>query len=322
MSINQNWVKVLFANSFSQPIVVAGPPTANGSEPVLVRIRNIDQKGFEVRLQEWDYQDKIHDKETFSYMVMEKGAFALNNGAKVEAGSFNGSSSFTKINLQQPYNSTPVILAQVITENATAAVTGRISNVNQTSFEYLLQEQEKNSAAHATESIGYIAWEPGQGEFNNMVYEVGTTTDSVTHAWKTVTFQPAFPDLPLFIAAMQTTEGTDTAAVRYQNMSQTKTQIKIEEEQSNDSEVDHTSEVVGYLAIGEKTATTTTTPSSDTGTSALPWSLKYVDSEETERVYRPAINAFDGDPTTFWHTAWSSSTPSCPHEIQINLGAT
>ena len=66
---------------------------------------------------------------------------------------------------------------------------------------------------------------------------------------------------------------------------------------------------------------TTPTPS-DSGTSALPWSLKYADSEEIERVYKPAIYAFDGDPTTFWHTAWSSSTPSCPHEIQINLGAT
>ena len=255
-----------------------------------MRIRNIDQKGFEVRLQEWDYQDGNHAAETFSYIVMEKGTFALNNGAKVEAGSFNGSSSFQKINLQQPYNFTPVILSQVITENATAAVTGRISNVNQTSFEYMLQEQEKNSAAHPTETIGYIAWEPGQGEFNNMVYEVGTTTDSISHAWKDSHFPAEFPDLPLFIAAMQTTDGSDTAAVRYQNMSQTKTQIKIEEEQSNDSEIDHTSEVVGYLAIGEKTAGTAHHLHSTTGRKWLliqPWSLNYVDSEEIEREYKP-----------------------------------
>ena len=189
MSINQNWVKVLFDNTFSQPIVVAGPATANENEPVLVRIRNIDNKGFEVRLQEWDYQNGIHAAETFSYIVMERGTFVLNNGAKVEAGSFTGSSSLEKVNLQLPYNFTPVILSQVITENDAAAVTGRIANVNQTSFEYMLQEQEKNSTSHPTETIGYIAWEPGKGEIDNMVFEAGTTSDSISDSWKDLTFK-------------------------------------------------------------------------------------------------------------------------------------
>ncbi len=253
VSIDQSWVKVLFDNKFNQPIVVAGPPTFNGSQPVLVRIRNIDQKGFEIRLQEWDYQDRNHVVETFSYIVMEKGTFVLNNGAKVEAGSLSGTNSFEKVNLQQPYNSTPVILSQVITENDTSAVTGRIVNVNQTSFEYMLQEQEKNSTSHSNETIGYIAWEPGNGEIDNMVFEAGTTSNSIGDAWKEITFNAQFPDLPFFIAGMQTTDGSDPAAVRMQNMSRTKSQIKIEEEKSKDSEIVHTSEVVGYLAIGNKT---------------------------------------------------------------------
>ena len=50
------------------------------------------------------------------------------------------------------------------------------------------------------------------------------------------------------------------------------------------------------------------------------WSLKYVDSEEVNYVYKPAINAFDGDPSTIWHTQWYSAAPRPPHEIQINLG--
>ena len=223
MSINQTWVKVLFANTFSQPIVVAGPPTANENEPVLVRIRNIDKKGFEVRLQEWAYQNGTHAAETFSYIVMEKGTFTLNNGTKVEAGTFTGSSSSQKISLQQSYNSTPVILSQVITEKETDAVTGRISNTGQTSFEYMLQEQEKNSTSHSTETIGYIAWEPGQGEIGNMVYEAVNSTSSFGDAWKDITFKTTFPDLPFFIAGMQTTNGGDPAAVRTQNMSKTKT---------------------------------------------------------------------------------------------------
>ena len=59
-----------------------------------------------------------------------------------------------------------------------------------------------------------------------------------------------FTDLPFFIAGMQTYAGGDTATVRSQNMSTMATQIRIEEEQSKDSEVNHTKEVVGYFTIG------------------------------------------------------------------------
>jgi hypothetical protein len=51
------------------------------------------------------------------------------------------------------------------------------------------------------------------------------------------------------------------------------------------------------------------------------WSLKYVDSQQSGNA---AINAFDDDSSSIWHTAWSSSTgastTALPHEIQINLG--
>jgi PKD repeat protein len=53
------------------------------------------------------------------------------------------------------------------------------------------------------------------------------------------------------------------------------------------------------------------------------WSLHYVDSEELDAnaPATPAVNAFDGDPDTFWHTEWYDGGPGYPHELQINLGA-
>jgi peptidoglycan/xylan/chitin deacetylase (PgdA/CDA1 family) len=71
-----------------------------------------------------------------------------------------------------------------------------------------------------------------------------------------------------------------------------------------------------------KTAALTVTSSSTL--SVLPttsWSLNYVDSQETAAEDGRAVNAFDGNPATFWHTQWSSSSPATPHEIQIDLGA-
>ena len=55
------------------------------------------------------------------------------------------------------------------------------------------------------------------------------------------------------------------------------------------------------------------------------WNLCYVDSEEVYREDGRAVNAFDGDPNTFWHSAWSDGNPppnkrELPHWIEIDLG--
>jgi photosystem II stability/assembly factor-like uncharacterized protein len=50
------------------------------------------------------------------------------------------------------------------------------------------------------------------------------------------------------------------------------------------------------------------------------WSLIYTDSEETTGEDGKAINAFDGNPDTFWHTEWYYREPGQPHELQIDLG--
>ena len=52
------------------------------------------------------------------------------------------------------------------------------------------------------------------------------------------------------------------------------------------------------------------------------WRLWYVDSEETGGENGVAEHAFDGSPSTRWHTQWLGGSPPPPHEIQIDLGAT
>ncbi|WP_229070662.1 TIM-barrel domain-containing protein [Actinoplanes sp. DH11] len=63
------------------------------------------------------------------------------------------------------------------------------------------------------------------------------------------------------------------------------------------------------------------------GTTAPPiprdtWRLVHADSEETTAENAGATRAFDGDPATTWHTAWSAAPAPLPHEIQLDLGAT
>ena len=53
------------------------------------------------------------------------------------------------------------------------------------------------------------------------------------------------------------------------------------------------------------------------------WTLEYVDSEElVSSWYNPAVYAFDGNASTFWHTEWYYTEPGYPHEIQIDLEGT
>ncbi|MEU6898070.1 TIM-barrel domain-containing protein [Streptomyces virginiae] len=74
-------------------------------------------------------------------------------------------------------------------------------------------------------------------------------------------------------------------------------------------------------------ATGTTLPAAESLPASAPidrtgWSLVHADSQETAAENGAAAGAFDGNPATMWHTAWSSPKPApLPHEIQIDLGA-
>src|SRR5215467_10790568 len=65
-------------------------------------------------------------------------------------------------------------------------------------------------------------------------------------------------------------------------------------------------------------------PSSSYAQTIIPhtgWTLKFVDSQETDTGNYLATNSFDNNTSTFWHTQWFNAQPPPPHEIQINLGA-
>ena len=53
----------------------------------------------------------------------------------------------------------------------------------------------------------------------------------------------------MLLADMQTTNNIDTSALRVQQLTATGFQVKVEEEQSKDSEVTHPAETVGYIAL-------------------------------------------------------------------------
>jgi hypothetical protein len=114
-----------------------------------------------------------------------------------------------------------------------------------------MQEQEGNPKDHKAEKIAYVAWEPSSGQIGDITYVVGKTADQVKHKNYSVQFTEPFTSSPAFIADMQTTDGGDTANVRFSSKTDHSVNVLIDEEQSRDTETKHTTEVVGYMVFNQ-----------------------------------------------------------------------
>ncbi|MEM6316048.1 MAG: Ig-like domain-containing protein [Bacteroidota bacterium] len=71
VSATHQWVRVMTQNNFHNPVVIAGVPSLVGAQAGIVRVRNVQPNGFEVRFEEWSYLDGSHVAETIPYLVME-----------------------------------------------------------------------------------------------------------------------------------------------------------------------------------------------------------------------------------------------------------
>ena len=249
ISIDHNWTTIYLRYPFIDPIVIAKPLSLNEDDPAVVRIRNVEPGGFEIRLQEWEYLDGVHAQEKVSFLVMERGSYILEDWTRVEAGTFEADNTkrFGIVTFHQPFETEPVVMGAVISFDESDTVTGRIRGITMGGFEYRMQEQELNPQVHATETISYIAWEPSSGTLDGLAFEINRTADVVRHAFHTISFDQEFMNIPMFFADMQTTGGSDTANVRWQNNDAFGVDVQIDEELSRDKEINHTTEVVGYM---------------------------------------------------------------------------
>jgi hypothetical protein len=71
--VDGDWGRVSLASTFQDPVVIAGPAGFNDAAPGVIRLRNVDATGFDIKFAEWDYLNGVHLEETVSYIVMEKG---------------------------------------------------------------------------------------------------------------------------------------------------------------------------------------------------------------------------------------------------------
>jgi len=213
VNVGSEWATVTFQHSFANPVVIVGPPTYHGHDPGVVRIRNVNSNSFELRIQEWNYNNGFHVTESVSWMVVEAGDHTLPDGTVWEAGVYemDGTNRWNEIPLSHKMGMPPVILQTVQSLNGADVVTTRLTSVNGYEFMSAFQEEEARNEGHTVETVGYLA-------------------------------VPIVSQCPVGIVSIDHNFG---------KLGEGLPELFLEEERSRDSEMRHVHEDVGYVVLGQ-----------------------------------------------------------------------
>ena len=251
IDVTHVWKTINLPNNFVNPVVVAGGATRDGGHQGVVRVRSVTNNSFQIRFQEWDYRDGRHTTEDIGFLVIEAGVHRLTDGTNLVAGSVDlTNESFRTTAFGTTFVTPPLIISQVMTNNDPAAVTERIRNVSTEDFQIQLNEEEAADRLHGTEQVGFVAIDTGIATSGNISLNALKTGNTVTHRNSTINFGSIDGAVnPVVLSDMQTRDGRDAATVRHRSQTSTSVTVFVEEEGSRDSELGHTTEVVGVLAM-------------------------------------------------------------------------
>ncbi|MEM7366267.1 MAG: LamG-like jellyroll fold domain-containing protein, partial [Pseudomonadota bacterium] len=240
------WHTVTFEDVIEDAVVVMGPLERNGGHDATVHVRNVTDTGFEFQINEWSYHDGWHMTEGVSWMAISEGTHELASGATIAAGSTQSSSNLNSsiiVDLDG-FEDTPSIFSQVTSANESSALATRHSDVSDVSFTLKLQEEEgAPDAQRAVETIDWIAISDDIGDILNLVSVDG----GINHRFTSVDFDEVEGEMVL-LAAMQTTNGANTANLRYRDLENDSVELKVAEERSKDQERWHLFEEVDVVA--------------------------------------------------------------------------
>ncbi len=227
-------------------MVVAGPASWVGRDPVTVRVRNVTTTGFEVRLTEWPYLDGNHTVETVSYLAVPAGRHTLVSGAVLEAGTSSVAATHSHVGFAAPFVEKPVLLSTVV---AAASGPGLVSrtNVGKSGFSVRLHAEEADSGSYGG-TVNWVAWSSGSDDGTGDGVGWETHNKAVNNSFTRFSFDRAYVR-PCVLGDMNTLNGGDTANLRYRKLRVRSVRVRIDEEKSADAEVAHVAERVGLLVL-------------------------------------------------------------------------
>ncbi len=263
---------ITLGHVYDDPIFIAeaisGDSTGTSTNrPAVAIITATSTSSFTVRIQEPDNESDTHGNETVAYIVMERGAYFLPDGRRVDVNStttdkyYGNSVSGTSDDVcvfNQTFSDTPVVYTALQSNNNTGTpdfltVSQTLVTASDFACSIEVPDGETNTPTNS-ETIGWIAIE--QGEFtNNEIKFVATTTSISVTGWDDTPWYEelfdyeTFSNTPGIVASKQTRYGAEGGWVRYDNEDKDSVLLAIDER--DDGERVHTSEQVGYLAFSK-----------------------------------------------------------------------
>jgi len=272
--------------SFSNPLVFIGPPSHNGPDACVARIKS-NGSGFKVWLAEAKNHDVWHTIESTSWLAIQSGQST--EGYSAGTITIKGSDGWKTVTLPAELGARPWVfqMVQSANNNADPNLQGQPNNLRGyvktrmslasnlgSSFKLLLQSCE-GCAQPAEETVAYLAVNSGcskgatddndasmPGSCPNKVGSItlgGKTYDTVTGVLRTVsgqqivqtaTFGRTFKEKPVVLANMQTQHGPNPSELRSVDVTTTQFKFIIDEDTNQDSERTHIEELVAFFAIG------------------------------------------------------------------------
>jgi VCBS repeat-containing protein len=259
---------------FDSPVIFVSPPSYNEGEPTVALISNVTATTFDVWLKEQpeagsvtnDMDGATHAAETLSWFALEAGKYQLTNGMLVEVGTVEtksirhagtGGSSWQTVTFSVPFTTAPAVFNHIQTFSGSAEekeeLFGTRMNGRATtnSFQVAMEDHEGDDAARSTlETIGWMAIEPGSGNWDGNPFEVGFSANNIEEIWRTINFANNYGTAPDFISSQATIAGVDPTQLRMRNLGTNSVDILGAEDRFSDAEVGHAAETVTYLAVG------------------------------------------------------------------------
>lgn len=268
--VSEEWQTVTLQNSYVNPVVVATVLTPDLSfDPVVTRVRNASGNSFDLRVQ--NPGGSTNDKYGVYYFVAEAGVYdAATYGITMEAVTANSANTSGKSNWStgnfeartygQTY-SNPAILGQVMTQNDadfsvfwSSRSNSRTTPASATNFAAGKHAGEDTSLARADETVGYIVIESGTYTLpDGKIITAGNGSDIVRGMDNGAGYAYDLGGINAEAAVLSSAamDGGDGGwPVLKQPVDGSSIYTAIDEDQIQDSERNHTTEQVAYLAVG------------------------------------------------------------------------
>ncbi|MEM9047894.1 MAG: G8 domain-containing protein [Pseudomonadota bacterium] len=239
-STTDAWQSVRFNKTIEDAVVILGPVSFNGAQAAVAELRNVSDTGFEMRIAEWAAGSGYHQLEAIGWMAASAGTHKLADGTVVQAGTSSARNDVAaSVSFGPGFDNAPIVFAQIATDRDGRTATTRIDAVDEDGFEVQMQEAEAANGRRPGEEIDWIAIDEESLFFDN------AGTFSLDENWAKLRSGPSKPD-DVLLADMQSFNGADTAALRYQERPNGFA-MAVQEDRTEDNETGHMFETVGYL---------------------------------------------------------------------------